>query len=51
VSEQPSHDDLHDDLHEHTRVHDRRYQIFAAALAATILFFAAISITVVVLGS
>ncbi|MCX6434001.1 MAG: hypothetical protein NTX29_14915 [Actinobacteria bacterium] len=42
---------LHDDdQHEHTRVHDRRYRIFAAVLATTILFFAAISITVVVLA-
>ncbi len=47
MSEQPS----HDDLHEHTRLHDRRYKLFAALLAATILFFAAISITVVVLSS
>ena len=47
MSEQPS----HDDLDEHTRIHDRRYKIFAAALAATVLFFAAISITVVVLSA
>lgn len=40
-----------DDTAEHTRAHNRRYMIFALILAATILAFAAISITVVVLSA
>jgi hypothetical protein len=41
----------HDEPDEDRRAHDRRYKIVAAALAATILLFAALSITVVVLSS
>jgi hypothetical protein len=40
-----------EDSPQHTRTHDRRYVIFAVVMAAVILTFAAISITVVVLSS
>jgi hypothetical protein len=42
---------LPDETAEHGRRHDRRYMVFAIILAATILAFAAISITVVVLSA
>jgi hypothetical protein len=40
-----------EDSPEHARTHDRRYVIFAIVMAAVVLAFAAISITVVVLTS
>jgi hypothetical protein len=41
-----------DDAHARERQrHDRRYKMFAAAFAAVVLLFAALSITIVIVAS
>ena len=43
--------EYHDEPDEDRHAHDRHYKLVAAALAITIVLFAALSITVVVLSS